>query len=401
MSDQLNAFSRAPAVRPVLHVIDALDCGGAQELLVLLARLTPRETHPTCVAVIQPATGMLDRLKATGARVYCLGRPRPSIFKPLAFLRYVIGVIGDIRRICRLENIAILHCHLSDAEFLGILAGRLHGVERILDTVHTPSLLPSRESHDPRTSLRKLFMPWVLNQADWVVAVSAETGRMLEKMGVQAKRIRVVENGIDVSAYDLPPQPALRQSLGIGPDEPVLVTTARLTEQKGHAYLIEAMPAVLERFPLARLLLLGQGELRGQLEERVRSLGLTGRVDFLGVRSDVPALLALADVFVLPSLWEGTSLALLEAMAAARPIAATDIPGNRPLLEDQRDCLLAAPGRPEALAQAVIRLLQDRELAAKLGTQARAEAWQRFDIRTMLAAYERLWATSPRDQETS
>jgi glycosyltransferase involved in cell wall biosynthesis len=319
----------------------------------------------------------------------------------LAFLRYVIGVIGDIRRICRLENIAILHCHLSDAEFLGILAGRLHGVERILDTVHTPSLLPSRESHDPRTSLRKLFMPWVLNQADWVVAVSAETGRMLEKMGVQAKRIRVVENGIDVSAYDLPPQPALRQSLGIGPDEPVLVTTARLTEQKGHAYLIEAMPAVLERFPLARLLLLGQGELRGQLEERVRSLGLTGRVDFLGVRSDVPALLALADVFVLPSLWEGTSLALLEAMAAARPIAATDIPGNRPLLEDQRDCLLTTPARPEALAQAVIRLLQDRELAAKLGTQARAEAWQRFDIRTMLAAYERLWATSPRDQETS
>lgn len=395
MSGQTSAPGRARPARPVLHVIDALDCGGAQELLVLLARVTPAEVHPMSVAVIQPATGMLDRLRAAGARVYCLNRPRPSVFRPWRFIRYVTGVIGDIRRICRLENVSILHCHLSDAEFLGNVAGKLSRIPCILDTVHTPFQLPSRGALDPRNGMRRLLIRWVLNMADWVVAVSAETGRILENLGVDSRRIRVVENGINISAFDVPPDATLRAELGIGASERILVTVARLTEQKGHIHLIEALPAILERSPATRLLLLGEGELRETLRARARALGVEDRVLFLGVRSDVAGLLALADVFVLPSRWEGTSLALLEAMAAARPIAATDIDGNRHVLRHGRDCLLVPPGRSAPLAQAVIRLLEDRNLAAELGAQARREALERFDIRATLAAYEELWSESP------
>jgi glycosyltransferase involved in cell wall biosynthesis len=170
---------------------------------------------------------------------------------------------------------------------------------------------------------------------------------------------------------------------------------ARLSEPKGHIHMIDAMPDVLARFPDARLLLLGDGELRGSLMNRVQALGLADSVLFLGVRPDVPAVLALADVFVFPSLWEGTSLALLEAMGSARPIVASYIDGNRHLLTDGRDCLLVPPGQPGPLCAAVIRLLEDRGLAADLGARARRVALERFDIRVMLAAYERLWMAQP------
>jgi glycosyltransferase involved in cell wall biosynthesis len=384
----------AGAPRPVLHLIDTMDCGGAQELLVLLARVTPRDRYPTSVAVIQPFTGMADQLRAAGARVHLLNRARPSIMCPVRMARYVWGVVNDVRRICLRENISILHCHLSDAEFTGILAGRLAGVPSILDTVHTPRLIPERYARDVRTILRKLLVPAMLNRADWIIAVSNETGKALGALGVDPARIRVVENGIDVEAFGKTPDPRLRDELGIAPGDATLATIARLTMQKGHEFLIAAMPSILERRPDARLLLLGEGELRETLETQARSLGVSGRVSFLGVRSDIPDVLALTDVFVLPSLWEGTSLALLEAMAAGKPIVATDIDGNRPLLKDRRDCLLVPPGDPAPLADAIVTMLDDRVLTCQLGETARRECRDRFDIRAMFRTYESLWNSS-------
>lgn len=382
------------AARPVLHLIDTMDFGGAQELLVLLARVTPRDRYPTSVAVIQPAACLAARLRAEGVRVHLLNRARPSIMCPWRMFRYVSAVVSDIRRICRLENISILHCHLSDAEFTGILAGRLSRVRSILDTVHTPLLIPARFALDVRTILRKLFVPLMLNLADWVIAVSGETGKALEALGVDRQRIKVVENGIDVMAYGKAPDEARKAELGVAPGDVTLATMARLTKQKGHEFLIAAMPAILERCPAARLLLLGEGELREPLEQQARALGVDRRISFVGARSDVPDVLALADVFVLPSLWEGTSLALLEAMAAGKPIVATDIDGNRPLLQSGRDCLLVPPGEPAPLAEAAVRLIKERELARQLGETARQECLERFDIRAMFRTYEMLWNSS-------
>lgn len=384
----------ANAARPVLHIIDTMDCGGAQELLVLLARVTPRDRYPTSVAVIQPAAELAGRLRAEGVKVHLLNHERPSITNPIKFFRYVSNVVSDIRRICRLESISILHCHLSDAEFTGILAGRISGVPSILDTVHTPLMIPERFALDPRTYMRRYLGPMMLNLADWVIAVSAETGKALEGLGIDPRRIRVVENGIDVLAYGMAPNEALKAELGVAPGDVVLSTMARLTKQKGHEFLIAAMPAILERCPAVRLLLLGEGELREPLANQARALGVEGRISFLGVRSDIPDVLAQTDVFVLPSLWEGTSLALLEAMASGKPIVATDIDGNRPLLQSGRDCLLAPPGEPSPLAEAVLRLIEDRELAQRLGETARKECLERFDIRAMFRTYETLWNSS-------
>ncbi|GAB6036598.1 hypothetical protein JCM15519_11570 [Fundidesulfovibrio butyratiphilus] len=386
--------------RPVLHVIDSLDCGGAQELLVLLARVTPQDRYPTSVVVIQPFTGMLPRLQAEGVKVFCLNRQRPSILNPLKFLRYTLDTVRDLRRICLDRGVRVVHCHLSDAEFTGILTGRLCKVDRVLDTVHTPLVLPKRGRFDPRTMLRRLLTRLLLNRADWVIAVSSETARTLTEMGVSPRRIRVVENGIDIAAYTLEPDPRLRTELGLEPEDRVLLSVGRLTEQKGHVHLLDALPAIVAREPRTRLVVLGEGELRAPLERQAASLGMTDHVRFVGVRPDVARVLALAEIFAFPSLWEGTSLALLEAMAATKPIVATDIDGNRPVLAHERDCLLVPPADPAALAGAVLRLLNDRELARTLARTAHQEARRQFDVRAMAATYQSLWNRSPSERDT-
>lgn len=382
-------------VRPVLHLIDSLDCGGAQQLLVELAKATPRDLHPTSVAVIQPTDGLADRLEALGVRVHRLGRERASIVNPLKLLKYFAGTLADVVRLCRREKIAILHCHLSDAEFIGILAGRLARTPHVLDTVHTPMILPKRSRLDPRNLIRSWLAPRVLNLADWVITVSGETADVLADMGVDREKLRVVENGVAVEDDEREPDPGLRASLGLDGATPVIASVARLTPVKGHVHLLRAMPAVLAAHPGAKLLLLGEGELRGELEAEIDRLGLAGSVLLLGVRSDVREILRLSDVFVLPSLKEGTSLALLEAMAVARPIVATDIEGNRSLMRHESNCLLVPPADDKALAGALSRLLEDKPLGRALGVRARADMEASHGVKAMLAAYEELWSSKP------
>jgi glycosyltransferase involved in cell wall biosynthesis len=377
-----------------LHLIDTFDCGGAQQLLVELAKATPQELYPTSVAVIQPLDDLADRLENLGVPVYRLGRRRPSITHPLQFLRYLSGTLLDVVRLCRRHNVAILHCHLSDAESIGILAARIARVPRVLDTVHTPLILPKRHPFDPRNWMRSRFTPLVLNMADWIIAVSRETYEVLERMGVAPSKLRVVENGVATPSPVALPDPFLRASLGLEPGQPVLACVARHTTQKGQPYLVRAMPAVLERHPRAKLLLLGDGEQRSELIDEIRSLGLSGNVSLLGVRPDVREILAQTDIFILPSLWEGTSLALLEAMAAAKPIVATDIEGNRTILASESNCLLVPPADSGALARALIRLLNDPGLGETLGRQARLDMEATHGISVMFAAYEALWNAS-------
>jgi glycosyltransferase involved in cell wall biosynthesis len=172
------------------------------------------------------------------------------------------------------------------------------------------------------------------------------------------------------------------------PGSPVLLCVGRLAEQKGHRFLLEAMTAILADHPEARLLLAGEGHLRPTLQAQAGD-----RVSFLGVREDVPALIARADLFVFPSLWEGQGNALLEAMAVGAPIVATDIPSTRETVTDGEHALLVPPGAAAALAGAVNRLLADPALARRLADAARVRA-QDYDIerttRDLEAVYTRL-----------
>jgi len=375
-----------------LHVIDALNIGGAQELLALLSKWAPPGRN-MAVCVLQPRLDAKARLEANGVPVHAFNRPRPSIFSPFRFLAYIVGNLRDIARLKKKLGADVIHCHLSDAEFLGILAGRLSGARKVTMTFHTPMLLPERANGDPRNRLRIWAMRLIYRRADAVVAVSAETlAALRDVVGIDPARLVLIPNGVDCDDLaSRTPSEKLRRELGLGPNDRVMLNLGRLVPLKGQIFIIQALERLADSQPGLKLLIAGDGPEESVLAGEIARLGLGDRAFLLGARSDVADLLAISDVVVGASLWEGTSLALMEAMAAGKPLAVTNIPGNRELLADDVSALMFPPADAPAMAHAVGRLLTEPALAERLVRSAQAKARQTFDIRRVVAAYEALW----------
>jgi len=380
------------AARVVLHVVDALNVGGAQELILLLARQAPPGQR-TVVCVLQPDLAMADRFAAAGAEVAALGRPRPSILSPVRFMRYFLGGVRDVMRLVRRHGADVVHCHLGDAEIVGILAGRLAGVARTMVTVHNPILYHARPGRDLRNLLHVFSLAALYRLARRAVAVSRQTEAVLRRdLRLAPPRLTCILNGVDVVRMEAAARSeALRRECGAGPQDFLILNIGRLESQKRQHILIEALARLKEKLPRVRLGVAGTGSLEQELRQKAASLGVGGQVRFLSSRNDIPELLAAADMVAVASVWEGTSLSLMESMAAARPIAATDIPGNREVLGPGEALLVPADDAP-AMAQAIAALAADPALAAKLGQAARDKARRLFDIRLTAQAYQALWA---------
>lgn len=379
--------------KSILHVIDALNIGGAQELLVLLADKTPKSAYQTLVCVIQSDSTLKSRIESKGVSVFCLNRTRPSIYRPVDFIAYFYKNIRDIMSLCRQHRVDVLHCHLSDAEFAGILAGWLYGARRIISTVHYPALLPDRKAGDIRNYLRIAVTRLLYCFTTAVVAVSDDVAQQLKSVfRLAPSKIKIIINGIDVEAIrrTLPKYEHL-PSLCIQPGLRLITSVGRLMPPKGHRFLVAAMPYLIQKVDNVRLVLAGDGDLRDSLEKLSQDLKVGDVTVFLGSRGDVPDILALSDVFVLPSVSEGTSLALLEAMAASKPIVATDIPGNRAVLRHGQNCLLVPSGNPEKLAEAIVFLLNHPEIAVQYGNNAYQDVLRRFNIDETIAQLLALW----------
>lgn len=379
--------------RTILHVIDALNVGGAQELLALLAEKAPRANYQTIVCVIQPDTTIKARIESTGVPVYCFNRPRASIYNPLAFFLYFYRNIRDVILLCRRHKVHVVHCHLSDAEFIGIPAGWLYRADRVISTVHYPALLPERKAGVWRNYFRIGATRALYQLTDYVVAVSADVAEQLQSIfHLAPAKIRVIINGIDVEAIaGTRPNRELLSNINALPGQRLVTSVGRLMPPKGHCHLVAAMPYLTSRFVNVKLLLAGDGDLRESLVQQSLHLGVCDAISFLGSRNDVPEILALTEIFVLPSTSEGTSLALLEAMAAGKPIVATDIPGNRAILKHGYNCLLVPPGNAEKLACAIIFLLDHPGIASDYGRNALKEVYQRFNINNTITELMGIW----------
>lgn len=382
--------------KTILHIIDALNYGGAQKLLVLLARWTPPSKYRTIVCVLQTGIELKTAIESAGVKVVCLYRPRPSILFPFRLATYIYRNIRDIFSLCKRERVDVVLCHLSDAEFLGILAAKLAGTSRILTFVHYPDLLPVRKRNDLRNSLRLIVTKILYRWADYIIAVSKDVaGQLKQTFRLDTNKIYTMVNRIDVDTFARAKVcTQLQKTLGLAPQSRIITTVGRLMPPKGHTYLIDAIAALSTRFKDLKLLLVGNGDLRQSLQSQCEKLGLQQQAIFLGNRPDVAQILALTQIFVLPSLWEGTSLALLEAMAAGKPIVATAIPGNQAILEHQQNSYLVQPGDSHALTEGITFLLKHPRLARGYGQNAQDLAKRRFDIRTTVTALEKLWATA-------
>ncbi len=160
---------------------------------------------------------------------------------------------------------------------------------------------------------------------------------------------------------------------------------------KGHQYLIAGIPAVLEQCPNTSFVFAGRGQLEAELTEQVYRLGLEKRVHFIGLRQDIPRILAMLDVFVLPSLSEGLSMAILEAMVAGKPVVATQVGGNPELVVDGETGFLVPPRDSQALAESMVVLLTNKKLAAQLAENGKRRAEGQFSLGNMVRAYQTLY----------
>jgi glycosyltransferase involved in cell wall biosynthesis len=267
----------------------------------------------------------------------------------------------------------------------GTAAARLAGCGHVV-TMHGNQVMTSRWRR--RAALRLAF-----RFSDAVVAVSVDTKRHLDdRLGLQPDVVQVVANGVFVPPGD---RDRIRRELGIRPGELLVMASGSLVERKGHAVLIRALAGLDPALPW-RLAIAGQGQERPVLEQLIGVLGVADRVQILGFRDDMPDVLAATDICAMPSLWEGLPLALLEAMAAGKPIVASETSGIPEAMTSGQDGLLTPPGDVDALGAALDQLLRDPALRARLGTAAAARAAAEFSLDAMVTAYEALYVAARR-----
>lgn len=319
----------------------------------------------------EPASELLGQ---QGIPVHHLGRSR---FDP--------RILSDLVTLARQREAKILHVHGYAAADFGRLAARRVGAALVLHEHFADPKMPAYQGWADR-----LLAPLT----DRAIAVSGSTRDFLiRERHVPAKKVHLIWNGAPLEEF-APVAPekaqALRAQLGIPPDALVVGTVGRLNEQKGHRYLVQAAAQVLARLPSARFLVVGDGDLLGELRQLAAALGIADRVVFAGHRADVPAVLGALDVFCISSVYEGTPLALFEAMAARKAIVSTAVDGCREVLEDRGSGLLVSPRDPAALAQALIEVLSRADLRESLARSAQA-ASSRYDIRTCVTRMESLY----------
>jgi len=288
-------------------------------------------------------------------------------------------------RLLRREGVSVLHAHCFDPTFVGLLAARLAGTTFVFTRHHSDHNLRLGKRWHTRIDA------WCGRHADRVIAVSEATRRiMVDVERVPEHKVVTVYNG----AEPLPtPSPdsvgALRRELGLG-DEAVCLMMARLHEEKGHRVLFEALPGILPHVGPLVVLLAGDGPHRNQLEAEIRRRGLDFVVRFLGRRHDIPELISLSSVVVLPSLAESFGFAALEAMSLSRPVVAARTGGIQEVVDDGRTGLLVPPGDADSFAVALSRILKDREWALILGEEGCRRA-SFFSVEFMIRGYEAVY----------
>jgi len=290
-----------------------------------------------------------------------------------------LAVAREARRV----GARVVHAHCSHAVTLGAVACRLVPSLQLVAT--------RRVDFVPKTGP---FQRWKYSRPARWIAISTAIRDILLRTGVAAERVRVVPSGVDPER----PQPGtgarLRAEWGVGPDETLVGNIAHFADHKGQRYLVEAIPRVLERHPSVRFAIVGEGELETDLKTRAARLALGSRLLFPGFRRDVEAVMDALDVFVLPSHLEGLGTIVLDAMMAGKPVVATRTGGVPDVVEDGETGLLVPPRDPTALADALCRVLDGPEDAARRAEAARRVAVARFSVDAMvegnLAVYREL-----------
>jgi glycosyltransferase involved in cell wall biosynthesis len=345
----------------VLQIVTWLGVGGAERLVLTAATRLPTDQFETAVCCFAARGRFADDAERHGVTVWCLGT-FPSLRHPVALYR--------LYRLIRDYAPDVVHTHLQAPNLYGRLVALAAGVPVVIASEHNVYTAKAR---------RYVAVERWLARRTALVAVSEHVRTFLAaQLRIRPSTIHVVENGIAPGEASPERVTALRRRLTLASGRCVFATVASLTPKKGHTYLLDALALLRQRRLECDLVLAGEGPERFALEQRAAAHGLADRVHFLGVYDDIADVLALADVFVLPSLVEGLPLALLEAMAAGKAIVATSVGGVPDAIVSGADGVLVEARSPSALADALQALAADDALRERLGRRARQTVAERF-----------------------
>ena len=336
--------------------------GGEQQVLYLTTGLQARG-HEVTIAC-QPGSPLARRAAEAGLAVAEVRMRGEADFL----------AVWALRRLIRRGGFDLVHMHTSHAHALGCAAAAL---------ARRGKTIVSRRVDFGIA--RNLFSGFKYRHGvDRYIAISHAIKTVLVTGGVPPSRVAVVHSGIDLARFESVPPNDFRAELGIAADAPIVGNVAHMADHKGQRYLLAAMPRVLAAEPRARLVVVGDGELRGALEAQADALGVRGAVTFTGFRADVPQWLALFDVFVMSSHLEGLCTSVLDALAMRTPVVAAAAGGLPEIIRHEQTGLLAPVKDPEALAEAILRLLADPALGRLLAEAGRRWVEEEFSADRMV-----------------
>lgn len=359
----------------VMQITHDLAIGGLQQVVVNICRTIDRELFDVSVLCLRDLGSYVPEVKDLGVNVTLI--PQKEATDYLSFLR--------VAKILREEKIDVIHTHNTHPFVDGTIGALLSGVKTIVHTDH------ARDFPDKK---RYMFSEWLMSQFAYkVVGVSEHTSKnLMHYEKISAGKIMTIPNGIDGSRFRLElDKQKKREELGITTDGPILGLGVRLTKQKGITHLLDAMKQVVKKYPDTTLVIAGDGPLEPELKQKAERLGIGRNVLFVGPRLDIPELLNLFDLYVLPSLWEGLPMVLLEAMAAGCPIVCTDVGGVSTAVTHEFNGLLVKPADPDALSSAILTLLSDKAKRERFARNGLKRFQESFSADIMTKKYEQIY----------
>ena len=365
----------------ILKVVPTLMCGGTENQFMTLGRMLDTSRFELEFACLRRWGGFIDELTERGIP---LSEYRISTFRSVTAIAQQVRLARHIVR----RGIQIVHAYNFYGNVFAIPPARLVA----------PGVIASiRDCAPYLTSMQKRVQRYACQFADCVLVNADAVKDWLIGEGYDPSKIVVIRNGVDLTRFTAAPDEGrIRRELGVADGAPLVAVVSRLTEMKGLEQFLEAAAALKPRYPDARFLIVGETapnnlEYLPTLQALAERLGITDRVIFAGIRSDVPALLSSVNVSVMPSLNEALSNVLLESMAAGAPTVATRVGGTPEALVDGVSGLLVPPADSGALARAISRLLDDATFASRLGSEARARVTDALSVERMVGATENLY----------
>lgn len=372
----------SPPKTRVALVVNNFDVGGLEKVVLSLLGHLDRTRFEPFVVCLDGEGKLFSEVKVPEDHRLIL---RKDARLKLPLVQVDTALLGTLRTFFQERAIDVVHTHnLAPLIYAGLAARTIpRGRPRVAYTEHNQIYRANR--------LQRLKFLAYLRLADEVCTCSKDLEQFFrEKLRIR-RPIRVLYNGIDGGRYARVDGGPVRRELGLTDEHLVVGTAVVLSEQKGIRYLVEAAKDVCAKEPRARFVVAGDGPLRKDHQDQVKAAGLEDRFKFLGYRGDIPQVVSSFDVHVLPSLWEGLPLSLLEALAIGKPVVATKVGGNPEVVVDGENGRIVPPKDPAALAQALLQILGDPAFRRDVAARNVARFKSTFSLEAMMASHGALY----------